>query len=814
MAKGQRKPPHRRERYFGDGSNAAEAKKVTKWKAGTAAQGSGLKAAGGLGDVAQGLGLAAREAGGGEAETDWSAWGKDSADDEGRGKGEERREEGLVEEGEVEDDEEGEDGVDAETRGRMGKYSRGKALKTEKFPGRLKAKMEHREKVIGQGVLTAAQAEKWLLPSEAGYVEAEGVERTSNVSQADIVQHVGAASRRAAFDLKLPELGPYKAAYSLNGRSLLLGGRKGHLAVVDWRRCHVTTEIQVRETVHDVCFLHNEQFFATAQKRYTFIYDKRGIELHCLKHCTTTPCSLAHMLLFPPLPSSLLFLNLPSSSLLFPTSSIIFPPLSSSSFLFSLLPSLPSSSLLFPRTLLLPPLSSSSLIFPRPSSSHHFPPLSSSMFSHPPQNITGSGALRLQYLPHHMLLASISKGGVLDYVDTTTGRHVAQCKTRKGRCDAITADSRTGVISLGHSNGTVSLWSPSMGTPLATLLAHHAPLTAIASDASSGRYLVTAGMEGRVRVWDVRTLRELHSYVSPTPARTVALSQRDMLAVGFGSAVEVWKEALTAKQHTPYLKLRIQSSGANRNTRSGGGGGAAATFAGTTAAAAVERLSFCPYEDVLGTGHAEGFSSLLVPGAGEANFDSFVANPFETGKQRREAEIHMLLDKLPPESIMRDPDRIGTLLRPHDRQRTLTNALVSKANAAARAKSLGKSPGGERKGGGKEGGEGAGGGGGGGGGGGEEEGDEEDEEEGEEEGKDGAKRPREKNKTKGRNKPSKRAKKRKMNIIESKREATRRDVRAKEGGGGGAGGGGEEGKSAVPLALARFQRKGAREGVA
>ncbi|CAI5462565.1 unnamed protein product, partial [Closterium sp. Yama58-4] len=413
------------------------------------------------------------------------------------------------------------------------------------------------------------------------------------------------------------------------------------------------------------------------------------------------------------------------------------------------------------------------------------------------------GALRLQYLPHHMLLASISKGGVLDYVDTTTGRHVAQCKTRKGRCDAITADSRTGVISLGHSNGTVTLWSPSMGTPLATLLAHHAPLTAIASDASAGRYLVTAGMEGRVRVWDVRTLRELHSYVSPTPARTIALSQHDMLAVGFGSAVEVWKEALTAKQHTPYLKLRIQSSGANRNTRSGGGGGAAATFAGTTAAAAVERLSFCPYEDVLGAGHAEGFSSLLVPGAGEANFDSFVANPFETGKQRREAEVHMLLDKLPPESIMRDPDRIGTLLRPHERQRSLTNTLVSKANAAARAKSLGKSPGG-KKGGGGEGGEG------GAGGGGEEEGEEEDEEEGEEEGKDGAKRPREKNKTKGRNKPSKRAKKRKMNIIESKREATRRDVRAKEGGGGGgASGGGEEGKSAVPLALARFQRKGA-----
>lgn len=68
---------------------------------------------------------------------------------------------------------------------------------------------------------------------------------------------------------------------------------------------------------------------------------------------------------------------------------------------------------------------------------------------------------------------------------------------------------------------------------------------------------------------------------------------------------------------------------------------------------------FCAYQDVLAVGHASGVSTMLVPGSGEPNYDSFVANPYQTAKQRQEGEVHHLLDKLQPDAIMLDPTQIG-----------------------------------------------------------------------------------------------------------------------------------------------------------
>ena len=58
-------------------------------------------------------------------------------------------------------------------------------------------------------------------------------------------------------------------------------------------------------------------------------------------------------------------------------------------------------------------------------------------------------------------------------------------------------------------------------------------------------------------------------------------------------------------------------------------------------------------------GHSSGVSTLLVPGAGEPNLDSHVADPFAGRRARREAEVHQLLDKLQPEMIVLDPSTIA-----------------------------------------------------------------------------------------------------------------------------------------------------------
>ena len=51
--------------------------------------------------------------------------------------------------------------------------------------------------------------------------------------------------------------------------------------------------------------------------------------------------------------------------------------------------------------------------------------------------------------------------------------------------------------------------------------------------------MATSGLDGQLKIWDIRTYKHLNSYFTPTPASALDISQSGLLGVGFGSHVQV-----------------------------------------------------------------------------------------------------------------------------------------------------------------------------------------------------------------------------------------------------------------------------------
>ncbi|QLL32356.1 hypothetical protein HG536_0C05250 [Torulaspora globosa] len=414
--------------------------------------------------------------------------------------------------------------------------------------------------------VSSAAATQYLLPESAGYLEAEDeMEKTFKVKQDEIKESVDASTANKALNLSLKEFGPYYINYSRNGTSLLIAGRKGHIASMDWRKGALRAELNVNEACYAATYLQNEQFFAVAQKKYTFIYDHEGVELHRLK-----------------------------------------------------------------------------------------------------QHIE---ARHLQFLPYHYLLATAGETGWLKYQDVSTGQLVAELRTKLGPTTAMAQNPWNAIMHLGHSNGTVTLWSPSMPQPLVKLLSARGPITSIAID-RAGYNMVTAGADQSVKIWDIRNFKELHTIDNfPTPASNVCISDTGLVAISRGPHLQLWNNALKAGAEN---KPCFGSMGRNyRNTP---------YMSHLMPGNKINNMQFVPFEDLLGTGHNDGVTNLIIPGAGEANYDALEINPFETKKQRQEQEVRTLLNKLPADSITLDPNVIGTVEKNASSRRLTAKDLAEISN--------------------------------------------------------------------------------------------------------------------------------------
>lgn len=96
----------------------------------------------------------------------------------------------------------------------------------------LRQKLQTKEKTFKQTVKATARAEL-LLTEDYGGLEADTGEVTVQYKQKQIADNVDIANAAKRFTLNL-EFGPYSISYTRNGRHLVMGGRKGHVAAFDW----------------------------------------------------------------------------------------------------------------------------------------------------------------------------------------------------------------------------------------------------------------------------------------------------------------------------------------------------------------------------------------------------------------------------------------------------------------------------------------------------------------------------------------------------------------------------------------------------
>lgn len=362
-------------------------------------------------------------------------------------------------------------------------------------------------------------------------MEADDNEETYQITQKEIVESVDITSATKHFDLDL-NYGQYSINYYRNGRNLLMGGRRGHVFAIDWVTKHLFCEFNVQESVHDVHWLHMPTMFAVAQKDWVYIYDNKGIQIHCLKKLYRV--------------------------------------------------------------------------------------------------------YKLEFLPYHFLLASASDNGYVSWLDVSMGQIVSSLRMKIPRLTAMKQNPYNALIATAHPNGTVDMWSPNQKEPIVSMLCHPSAVRDIAFDIE-GQYMVSAGTDRTVRVWDIRNFKCLQSHRLRSIPNCLDVSQRNCVAVGLGNVVEVYNDCFRTPVDVPYMRHRLDDN--------------------------ISDIEFCNFEDVLGIGHQKGFTSLIIPGSGEPNFDALETNPYMSASQRKEMEVKALLEKIPKELISLEPTLLGTVDR-------------------------------------------------------------------------------------------------------------------------------------------------------
>ena len=115
---------------------------------------------------------------------------------------------------------------------------------------------------------------------DAGVLEVESaVERTHKVKQGEMLASVSANAALNAWSSPLAQ-GPYGVGFSRTGRHAVACGHGGRVLSLDLHAGRAVCDVRVGEVARAACFLHEETLLAVAQKKYVYVYDESGAEVH------------------------------------------------------------------------------------------------------------------------------------------------------------------------------------------------------------------------------------------------------------------------------------------------------------------------------------------------------------------------------------------------------------------------------------------------------------------------------------------------------------------------------------------------------
>lgn len=137
-------------------------------------------------------------------------------------------------------------------------YGRGKGVDVRSVRDKkLRTSMKKMETKY-QTAITKTKDAEILLENAPGFLEPETeLERTYRVRQDDVAGEAAVETAQKRFELKLEGLGPYHCDYTRNGRELLLAGRKGHVATMDFREGKLGCELQLGETIRGMVLFYS-----------------------------------------------------------------------------------------------------------------------------------------------------------------------------------------------------------------------------------------------------------------------------------------------------------------------------------------------------------------------------------------------------------------------------------------------------------------------------------------------------------------------------------------------------------------------------